>query len=77
MALGLKSEGGSPPVLAVSRSGENVRLSWPASSGFHLEKSTALPGGWSASTVTPQTSGEDLVVLDALGGKAAFYRLVK
>jgi hypothetical protein len=77
MALGLKSTNSEIPTLAVSRSGDNLRLSWPASSAFRLEKSTTLPGGWSASTLAPQVSGADLVVTDTLGGKAAFYRLVK
>ncbi|MFN0066775.1 MAG: hypothetical protein ACKVYV_03975 [Limisphaerales bacterium] len=39
----------APPELGISRSGSNVTLSWPAGvTGFTLEGTAALPGGWSA-----------------------------
>jgi DNA-binding beta-propeller fold protein YncE len=45
---------GATPQIAVQRSGSNVRLEWPIEhSGFTLETTTTLPGGWAPVGIVP------------------------
>jgi hypothetical protein len=67
-----------PPVLAVTRSGNDVRLSWPVSAtGFLLEETAALPGGWVNSSASVTVQGNENVAVIVATGAAKFYRLRK
>jgi hypothetical protein len=71
--------GSSRPKLAVSRSGNNVVLSWPvASEGYVLESSTAVTGAaWTVVAGAPVVAaGQNTVTVDASAG-AKYYRLKK
>ena len=65
------------PALSVSQSAGMVIITWPTSAtGFVLQETSALPGGWvnSAATVTVQGS---LNVVDITPTGTKFYRLKK
>jgi len=68
-----------PPVaLRVSIAGGNLKLSWPVgASGFKLESTLALPGGWAADSASITVEGTDHVATVAAGAKSKFYRLRK
>jgi hypothetical protein len=56
---------------------DTVQLSWPATaSGFILEETPALPGGWSNSAATVQVQSGQSVALATNNGQSRFYRLV-
>jgi hypothetical protein len=76
-AIGLKGGGVALPTITISRSGQNLRVAWPASSGFRLQKTAKLPGGWVDSTVSAQVAGNEMFIAEGIGGSAAFYRLAK
>lgn len=59
---------------------DRVRLSWAAGlSGFVLQASptATVPGAWAPEGTTPSAVGDRLVVTNATGGAARFYRLAK
>jgi len=67
-----------PPPLAVSRSGNEIRIAWPVSAaGFLLQEAAALPGGWSDSSVSVRVEGNQNVAAFSPIGTANFYRLRK
>jgi hypothetical protein len=61
----------APPTLAVSVSGANINVSWPAAPGFTLQSTTSLPGGW---TAVPGVTGNSASL--AIGSGNLFFRLV-
>jgi hypothetical protein len=68
----------NPPVrLAVGRSGSNITISWPdaGTSGYILEFTDRLPGGWSAETAAPTVAGGQKSVTIPMSGAMRFYRL--
>lgn len=76
---------GDPPVetpkvtLAVTRAANgSIRISWPASAtGWTLQETAALPGGWANSAATVTTEGTDNVASLAADGARKFLRLTK
>jgi hypothetical protein len=67
-----------PPTLAVTVSGSNLRIAWPASAtGFILQETSALLGGWTASIASVTLDGNENVATPPLGTGAKFYRLVQ
>jgi hypothetical protein len=69
--------GGAPwPQLAISQSGGNIILSWPASSaGFGAQITTALGGKWTAVGGAPVTNGSTILLTLPAPATATFYRL--
>ena len=66
----------SPPALSVSLSAGKVTLAWPVSAtGFVLQETSALPGGWTNSTATVTVQGSQNVVNITPAGGSKFYRL--
>ncbi len=68
----------APVALKCSFTGGSVVLSWPATAtGFILESAGSLEGtpNWTVVTNSPATSGGGLWVTNAVGGRAAFFRL--
>ena len=66
--------------LSVSRSGNNLVITWPlASAGFSLQsRSSLISGSWQAVTTTPQlVSNTYWQVTVPITGTAQFFRLVK
>jgi hypothetical protein len=69
-----------PPRLSASRSGTNVRLTWPANAtGFQLESALTLDGGtnWSFFPASVGTSNTESVVTTPASGPQRFFRLRK
>ena len=65
----------SPPALSVSQSAGMVVITWPVSAtGFALQETSALPGGWTNSTATVTVQGP-LNVVDITPTGTKFYRL--
>ncbi len=66
-----------PPVLAASRSGADVRLSWSGPvAGWVLESSPTLEGPWEALTLPPTAVGASLQLDDPVAGAGQrFYHL--
>lgn len=63
------------PTLSASLSVGKVRIAWPVSaSGFVLQETSALPGGWTNSTARVEVEGS-LNVVDLTPTSAKFYRL--
>ena len=61
-----------PPTLAITRSGANLVISWPAeATGFTLESAPALPA--SSWTALPGVTGNSVTITPA--ATASFYRL--
>jgi hypothetical protein len=66
------------PEIAISRTENAVRLTWPAAiTDFVLEETGSLPGGWTASSASVQTEGNNSVATIAIGNTPAFFRLRK
>ncbi len=67
-----------PPLLSVARTGSDIQLAWPeGATGFVLEETSALPGGWTNSSASIMVQGNQKVAIIVPGGGAKFYRLVK
>jgi hypothetical protein len=67
-----------PPVRVQISTGSTIRFSWPTSaSGFVLQSTANLPGGWADVTLPVVIVGTDNVVTDTIGGGTKFYRLQK
>ena len=67
-----------PPVLTVSFSGGSIQTAWPTNAtGFILQETSTLPGGWTNSSVSVFVQGDRSVATVIPGGNAKFYRLVK
>jgi len=55
-----------------------VVITWPVSAtGFVLQETSALPGGWTNSTATVTVQGSQNVVDITPVGKSKFYRLAQ
>lgn len=69
--------GTTAPSLAVSRSGNDITISWPASAtGFELESSDVLPATtWTTVPFTPPQPGQDPSVTVTATSGNKFYRL--
>jgi hypothetical protein len=66
------------PQLAISRSGTNVMVSWPASaSNYQLLSATNLapPAAWSNVTQILVTNGNSISTLVPMTGRQQFFRL--
>jgi len=67
------------PALNITRSGNSVVLSWPASfSGSQLQSATNLPAGtnWTPVTGTPALAGGQYYLTNTASAPRTFYRLV-
>lgn len=68
----------APPTLAISLSGSNVSLSWPASAAAAtLETAGSLGGTWSAGGGTPVEQGGQKTVTLPVGAGPAYFRLTQ
>ncbi len=80
-AVGAKSGGQTStpnPKLAVSRTGANLVVSWPApSTGFVLESATSVTGPWAVVNLAPANASGALSVTLTSSDAARFYRLRK
>jgi hypothetical protein len=75
---GAGGEVSGPPVGAQLSTGNTIRFSWPTSaSGFGLQSTANLPGGWTDVTLPISIDGTDNVVTDTIGGGNKYYRLQK
>jgi len=77
-ALGAPSDLGifiqTLPALSISRSGNQLQLTWPGGPSIRLQKSTTLsPSAWQDVPGTTDTSS----FTESLGGNAGFYRLTR
>jgi hypothetical protein len=64
------------PTLTVALVGNNVRLAWPASAtGFVLQETLSLPGGWVNSADQGTVQGAEKVVTFTPPGPSKFYQL--
>jgi len=64
------------PGLTIFRVGNDLRLSWPAASGFKLQANETLnPAGWADVGAAPQVLNGENVVMVGVGGNSRFYRL--
>ena len=67
-----------PPLRARIATGNAFRIAWPNSAtGFSLQSTASLPGGWTDVGLPALDDGTDYVVTDTLGNGARFYRLRK
>jgi hypothetical protein len=67
-----------PPALSLSQSAGMVVITWPVSAtGFVLQETSALPGGWTNSTATVTVQGSANVVDVTPTGKSKLYRLAQ
>ena len=67
-----------PPVLTFSFLGGSIQTAWPTNAtGFILQETSTLPGGWTNSSVSVFVQGDRSVATVIPGGNAKFYRLVK
>ena len=67
----------SSPTLTVTREGDNVVISWPASAtGYSLEYTTDF-SNWNPVLQSPTVIGDVNVVTNATDGNTVFYRLQK
>jgi hypothetical protein len=65
------------PRLTVLAADGNARIAWPAdATGFSLESSAALPGGWTPVATVPMVEGNETVILEPIGAGNRYYRLV-
>jgi hypothetical protein len=71
--------GSFDPSLSVASTADgSIRLSWPtAATGWSLQSTAALPGGWSNDNATVATEGDLKVVTVRPTGGARFYRLTQ
>jgi hypothetical protein len=69
----------SPPELKISRSGNNIVISWASSAtGFSLETTPSLaPATWSAVTDIPVLNADQSIVTNVVGGTSRYFRLKK
>jgi hypothetical protein len=59
-------------------SARRVRLSWPAAySGYALQSSSRLSGGWASSGLAVTVVGNEYVAFDTIGSVQKYYRLMK
>jgi hypothetical protein len=66
------------PSLSISRAGNQVRVVWPTSAtGFVLQESSNLPGGWANSTAPVTVDGNQNVALVNPTGARKFFRVAK
>lgn len=78
-AAGPNSVPAPAPSLAIKLGAGNVTITWPTNgtSGFVLESSTKIPGGWAPAGLTQTVQNGQNVATDSIGGVAKFYRLHK
>ena len=68
----------APPTLSISQLAGMVIITWPVSAtGYLLQETAALPGGWTNSTATVTVQGSQNVVDVTPTGKSKFYRLAQ
>jgi hypothetical protein len=65
------------PTLTISRSGAQIRIAWPSSTGFILQETAALPGGWVNSSAAIAAEGNQNVALINPATGNRFFRLIK
>ncbi len=67
------------PSLAIQLGAGTVTITWPTNgtSGFVLESTATVTGGWAAAGLTQTVQNGQNVATDAIGGQAKFYRLHK
>lgn len=68
----------TPPTLSLARSGNTVRISWPANAtgfGLQMAETLSLPINWSAASPPPTAVGGENVVTNTISGFRKFYRL--
>ncbi len=66
------------PLSVAAAANGQIRISWPASAtGFVLQETGALPGGWANSTAVVTTEGTENVASLPANGLAKFLRLTK
>ena len=67
-----------PPLRARIATGNAFRISWPNSvTGFALQSTASLPGGWTDVGLPAVDDGTDDIVTDTIGNGTRFYRLRK
>ena len=67
-----------PPLRGRIATGNTFRISWPNSAtGFALQSSASLPGGWTDVGLPAVDDGTDDIVTDTIGNGTRFYRLRK
>lgn len=68
----------SPTLTIQAWTGNQVRISWPVSfTGFSIQQSTALPGGWGLSGLQVNVEGSENVAYAPAVGIPQFFRLIK
>jgi hypothetical protein len=78
VALPVPLSSAGAPLLTVTRSGNNVRIAWPASAtGFVLEGRVTLDASsnWEGVDQEPEQSGEERFLLLPASAAQSFYRL--
>lgn len=69
---------GATPRIDIHRAGPNVRLQWPVEhTGFSVETTTALPGGWTLLGTVPSTNATVNFVDLTPAGPQQFFRLTR
>jgi hypothetical protein len=78
-AAGPDAFGVPQPTMTISKSGNNLTISWTGDSDFKLESSTTLGAGasWTDTGLTPVQSNGQNVITITHGGDTSFYRLRK
>ncbi len=68
-----------PPPLTIQKwTANQLRIAWPASAtGYTLQKSATLPGGWGNAGLAVTTEGGESVSYTPASASAQFYRLMK
>ena len=67
-----------PPVLAVSWTAGNLQMAWTTNAtGFVLQETSVLPGGWTNSAVSVFVQGNQNIITNVPAGLGKFYRLAK
>ena len=70
--------GAPAPALKTMLNGNQIRISWTVDApGFSLQRTAALPGGWSNPGLPVIVESKENVTYDSLGGATQFYRLRK
>jgi hypothetical protein len=69
----------SPPTLMITRSGNNVVLSWPSAAvGFALQQTPGLaPASWAPVNIVPSDDGVTKSVTVPIANSGSFYRLAR
>jgi len=66
-----------PPVLATTRGGGSLKLSWPVSySSYGVQSASSPTGPWSDSAATPVSDGTNWSVTISTANQQPFYRLI-